>query len=109
MVVLLASILERGLPAFWQTYIRAEIFLDPAAIDPTNSRDPAVLSKTMTFAYTPLIKSSITGLAEELRAGPAPRSPRALAAMVSTARRPSCATTCSRTPKRSARPSNSSS
>lgn len=83
-VVLLASILERGLPAFWQTYIRAEIFLDPAAIDPTNSRDPAVLSKTMTFAYTPLIKSSITGLAEELRAGPAPEiTPELLAAMVS--------------------------
>lgn len=83
-VVLLGSILERGLPAFWQTSIRAEIFLDPAAIDPSGDRDPAALAKVMTFAYTPLIKSSITGLAEELRAGPAPEiTPQLLAAMVS--------------------------
>jgi phosphate transport system permease protein len=83
-VLLLSSVLVRGLPAFTQTYVKADIFLDPAVVDPTGSRDPADLSKVLTFAYAALIKNSLNELATELQAGPAPGiTPQLLAGMVS--------------------------
>ncbi|MBP7241761.1 DUF3333 domain-containing protein, partial [Amaricoccus sp.] len=84
LVFLLGSILHRGLPAFSQTYVRAEVFLDPAALDPSGTRDEAAMKKVLTFAYAPLIKASLTELADELAAGPAPGlTPALLAGMVS--------------------------
>ena len=86
LVALLWSILDRGLPAFQQTFIRAEIFLDPEVLDPTGERDEAALRKVLTFSYAPLIQASLTELADELRAGPAPDiTPALLAGMVSEA------------------------
>ena len=52
-VTLLASVLQRGLPAFTQTFMTAEIFLDPEALDPSGNRDPEEISKVLTFAYAP--------------------------------------------------------
>ncbi len=86
LVILLTSVLSRGLPAFTQTFIRAEIYLDPEALDPSGSRDPEQLRSVLTFAYTPLIQASLADLAEELSAGPAPGiTPQLLAGMVSEA------------------------
>ena len=69
LVVLLVSVLGRGLPAFTQTVIRAEIFLDPEVLDPSGARDPAEIRKVLTFSYAPLITASLTSVAEELEAG----------------------------------------
>ena len=86
LVVLLGSILARGLPAFTQTFIQAEIFLDPAVLDPSGARDPEEVRKLLTFSFAPLIKDSLTDLATELQAGPAPEiTPDLLAGMVSEA------------------------
>ncbi len=84
LVLLLASVLERGLPAFTQTFVRAGIYLDPAVLDPSGNRDPDELRKVLTFAYTPLIKASLTDLAAELAADGAPGiTPALLGGMVS--------------------------
>ncbi len=84
LVMLLGSILSKGLPAFSQTFLKADIYLDPAVLDPEGSRDPAAISKIMTFSYDPLIKDSLTKLADELSAGPVPdATPQLLADMVS--------------------------
>lgn len=84
LVVLLTSIISKGVPAFFQTYLKVEIYLDPAVLDPTGDRDPQAISKILTFSYDPLIKNSLTALAEELQAGPAPElTPTLLAGMVS--------------------------
>lgn len=86
LVVLLGSILSRGLPAFTQTFIKADIYLDPAVLDPSGSRDPEEIGKVLTFSYAPMIQASLQGLAEEMQAGPAPGiTPQLLAGMVSEA------------------------
>lgn len=86
LVVLLGSILSRGLPAFTQTFIKADIYLDPAVLDPSGSRDPEEIGKVLTFSYGPMIQASLQGLAEEMQAGPAPGiTPQLLAGMVSEA------------------------
>ncbi|MBP7002395.1 phosphate ABC transporter permease PstA [Amaricoccus sp.] len=84
LVFLLGSVLSRGLPAFTQTFVRAEIYLDPAVLDPSGTRDEAAMKKVLTFAYAPLIKASLGELAAELQAGPAPDiTPALLAGMIS--------------------------
>jgi phosphate transport system permease protein len=45
LVMLFVNIIGTGLPAFRQTMIHLPVTLDPAAIDPTGERDPAVLSR----------------------------------------------------------------
>uniref|UniRef100_UPI00155537DA PstA family ABC transporter permease n=1 Tax=Mangrovicoccus sp. HB161399 TaxID=2720392 RepID=UPI00155537DA len=86
LVCLLASILTSGLSAFKQTYLTAEIYLDPAVVDPQGNRDPEEMAKVFTFGYQPLIQGSLQAQAEELAAGPAPEiTPQLLAAMVSSA------------------------
>jgi phosphate transport system permease protein len=85
-VVLLGSVLARGLPAFTQTFIQADIYLDPAVLDPSGVRDPEEIRKVLTFAYAPLIQDSLGDLAAELQAGPAPGiTPQLLAGMISEA------------------------
>ena len=84
LVCLLTSILTNGLPAFRQTFLNIEVFLDPAVVDPSGNRDPEEMAKVFTFAYGPLIKGSLEAQAAELAAGPAPDiTPQLLAAMVS--------------------------
>jgi phosphate transport system permease protein len=72
LVVLLSTILSKGTPAFFQTFLKVEIYLDPAVLDPSGDRDPAALASVLTFSYDGLIKSSLAELAAELQAGPAP-------------------------------------
>jgi phosphate transport system permease protein len=84
LVFLLYSVLERGLPAFSQTFIRAEIHLDPAVLDPSGARDPEAIRKVLTFSYQPLIQGSLQELSDELRADGAPGiTPQLLAGMIS--------------------------
>ncbi len=86
LIMLLGSILSRGLPAFNQTFIKADITLDAAALDPNGNRDPEDIRKVLTFAYKPLINDSLTGLAEQLAAGPVPEAtPDLIAGMISDA------------------------
>ncbi|MDF2233265.1 phosphate ABC transporter permease PstA [Albimonas sp. CAU 1670] len=86
LVVLLSSILSQGLPAFQQTYIKAEIYLDPKILDKNGNRDPADIAKVMTFGYAPIIKNSLADVAERLKAeGASELTPKLLADMVSGA------------------------
>ena len=86
LVILLASVLARGLPAFTQTFIRADIFLDPAVLDPKGNRDAAEMKKVLTFSYGKIITASLTDLSDELAAdGAAGITPKLLAGMVSEA------------------------
>ncbi|WP_138464709.1 phosphate ABC transporter permease PstA [Poseidonocella sp. HB161398] len=86
LVCLLTSILSNGLSSFQQTFLRVEIFLDPAVVDPQGNRDPEEMAKVFTFGYQPLIKGSLEAQAQELAAGPAPEiTPQLLAGMVSSA------------------------
>ncbi|MEC9432573.1 MAG: phosphate ABC transporter permease PstA [Pseudomonadota bacterium] len=86
LILLLISILSSGLPAFQQTFLKAEIQLDAKVLDPAGDRDPAKIAKVLTFSYSPLIKASLTRLAEDLKArGAADVTPQMLADMVSGA------------------------
>lgn len=86
LVFLLWSVLDRGLPAFTQTFIRADIYLDPAVLDPTGNRDPEEMKKVLTFAYGAIIEDSLAGASARLQADSAPGiTPTLLAGMVSDA------------------------
>ena len=86
LVVLLTSILSQGLPAFQQTYIEAEIYLDPEILDPNGTRDPEEISKVLTFSYKPMIQDSLTSVAERLQGqGAEDLTPTMLAGMISGA------------------------
>ncbi|MFZ5557413.1 MAG: phosphate ABC transporter permease PstA [Pseudomonadota bacterium] len=41
LVLLFTSIIANGYTAFWQTYVKLDLRLDPAVIDPDGKRDPA--------------------------------------------------------------------
>ena len=43
LVVVLADIVVRGLPAFWQHKLQLDVMVDRAEIDPQGTRDPAVI------------------------------------------------------------------
>jgi phosphate transport system permease protein len=45
LALLLATVVAQGYPAFQQTYIRLNVFFDPAEIDPDGTRDPAELAR----------------------------------------------------------------
>ena len=61
---LLASILGNGVSSFRQTYVAAEIYLDPAKLDKSGTLDPAALAKVTTFGYKPLIQKSLVAQIE---------------------------------------------
>ena len=58
LVVLIGTILSKGLNAFQQTFITLEIELIEAKLDKKGNRDLANIKKVTTFGYTPLIKKS---------------------------------------------------
>jgi hypothetical protein len=45
LLLLLGTIVAQGKDAFFQTYLRLDVTLDPAKIDPQGTRDPAVLAR----------------------------------------------------------------
>ncbi|SMX35656.1 phosphate ABC transporter permease PstA [Maliponia aquimaris] len=59
LVVLLGAILSNGVGAFQQTFIKTEIFLDPAKLDKKGNRDIEEIKKVSTFGYTPLIQDAL--------------------------------------------------
>ncbi|MCY1664826.1 phosphate ABC transporter permease PstA [Rhizobium sp. SL86] len=59
LVFLLGSILSNGLSSFQQTYVRLDVFLDPARLDKAGTRDPAEIAKVTTFGYAPLIEKAL--------------------------------------------------
>lgn len=63
--ILLGSIMYNGVGAFQQTFINAEIYLDPEKLDKNGNRDPEDLRKVSTFGYTPLIQQAIFKKIEE--------------------------------------------
>ncbi len=64
LVVLLSSVLGRGLSAFRQTTLTMQVQLDPAVLDKTGNRDPAELSKVTTITYGKLLDEALN---KELR------------------------------------------
>lgn len=66
LVILLASILSNGIPAFFQTYVVMDVELKEEVLDPTGSRDPEQIAKVMTFSYAPLIKDATRRLVTEM-------------------------------------------
>lgn len=68
LILLLISILGAGLPSFTQTFIQAEVYLDPAKLDKNGNRNIDDIKKVTTFGYSPLIKASMADLHEEISA-----------------------------------------
>ncbi|MEQ9519426.1 MAG: phosphate ABC transporter permease PstA [Parvibaculum sp.] len=56
LLVLLVSIVRQGTPAFFQTYILVDVYLDPSVIDPRGEADPTVLARA---DYQGLIKRTL--------------------------------------------------
>ncbi|TCL09444.1 phosphate ABC transporter membrane protein 2 (PhoT family) [Shimia isoporae] len=59
LVGLMTSIISGGLPAFKQTFITLDVYLDPAKLDKDGSGDLEKIRKVSTFGYAPLIKKSL--------------------------------------------------
>ena len=59
LLALFSSIIGKGYTAFQISYIKLEVFLDPAEIDPSNSRDPDTLSSAN---YGGLVKSTLRSM-----------------------------------------------
>ena len=56
LLFLLVNIISNGYSAFWQHYVKLEIMLEQSAIDPQNTKDPAILKKA---DYNGLIKQAL--------------------------------------------------
>ena len=77
-VLMFANIINKGLPAFWQTYIQVPITFDAAALDPEGQRDPRALAGA---DYNALVRAGLRQLFPKVEG----RLPlRALSALVST-------------------------
>lgn len=59
LVVLLTTIIQRGVPAFTQTFISLDIELKADKLDPKGNRDLAEMGKVTTFGYNPLIQDAL--------------------------------------------------
>lgn len=53
---LFVSIVSKGYTAFWQTYVKLDIYFNPELIDPTGERDPQILSRAN---YAGLVKNTL--------------------------------------------------
>ncbi|MDF0594941.1 phosphate ABC transporter permease PstA [Psychromarinibacter halotolerans] len=65
LVILLATIIRSGIPAFTQTSFDLPVVLEAEALDPNGNRDPADVSKVSTFGYNPLIDQALERLVAE--------------------------------------------
>lgn len=66
LVILVTTILIEGLPAFRQTYVVMDVFLDPAVLDKAGNRNVDDIKKVSTFGFAPLIKTGTIKLVDEL-------------------------------------------
>jgi phosphate transport system permease protein len=62
LVLVLADILIKGLPAFTQYHLNLEVKVDPAEVDPQNSRDPNIIR---TGDFHALVRNSLRGIFPE--------------------------------------------
>lgn len=58
LIFLVTSILNNGVSAFFQTYAKIEVTLDPKVVDPKGNLDPAEMSKVTTIGYGNLMKKA---------------------------------------------------
>ncbi|MBM1218857.1 phosphate ABC transporter permease PstA [Ponticoccus sp. SC2-23] len=82
LVILLATIVVRGVPAFTQTYMTLDVTLEANALDPNGTGDRDEIAKVTTFGYQPLIGQALVSLLEEQRIE-TPLPPPALILMLS--------------------------
>ena len=82
LVILLGTIIGRGLPAFTQTFVSLDIELKSEVLDPQSTGDPDVIAGVATFGYQPLIGQAIVELMEE-EGIESPLPPQALLLMLS--------------------------
>lgn len=59
LVILLVTIVQRGLPAFTQTYFALTIELQEDVLDPYGNRDYDEMAGVTTFGYNPLIEDAL--------------------------------------------------
>ncbi|MGH6874304.1 MAG: DUF3333 domain-containing protein, partial [Aestuariivirgaceae bacterium] len=65
LLVLLSDVAIKGLPAFWQHSLALDVTLEPAAIDPGGTRDPAAIAGA---DFSRLIKDRLSALFPEVTA-----------------------------------------
>ena len=82
LVILLGTIIGRGVPAFTQTFVSLDIELKSEVLDPQSTGDPDVIAGVATFGYQPLIGQAIVELMEE-EGIESPLPPQALLLMLS--------------------------
>ena len=58
LIILVSTILSKGLTAFQQTFITLDVELIEAKLDKKGSRDLVDIKKVTTFGYAPLVKKS---------------------------------------------------
>ena len=78
LVILFGSIIGKGYTAFQISYIKLDVFLDPAEIDPSNTKDTDTLSSAN---YGGLVKSTLRSMFPDVTKR---RDKRALYSMVSS-------------------------
>ncbi|MCP1199761.1 phosphate ABC transporter permease PstA [Notoacmeibacter sp. MSK16QG-6] len=59
LVVLIASIVYNGIPAFTQTYVTVPVTLPADKLDKTGNRNASEMRKVSTFGYRPLIEQAL--------------------------------------------------
>lgn len=59
LVILFTSIIGKGYTAFQLSYIKLDVYLDPAELDPADNRDPEILSSAN---YGGLVKSTLRSM-----------------------------------------------
>ena len=65
LVLLLASILYQGIPAFIQTKVTLEVPLSEDVLDPEGNRDPVEIARVITFGYAGLIEEAVQNAIQE--------------------------------------------
>jgi phosphate transport system permease protein len=78
LVILFSSIISKGYSAFMLTYVKLDVYLDPAELDPSNSKDLDVLSSA---DYAGLVKTTLRSMFPEVKDR---REKRALYSLVSS-------------------------
>ena len=62
LVILLGTIVSRGVPAFTQTRLTVPVYLDAAVLDPKGNRDVGELAKVTTLKYGPIFEAAFAKL-----------------------------------------------